>query len=164
MGQQYWLFKSEPDVFSIDDLKKAPKQTTYWEGVRNYQARNLLRDDIQKGDLVLYYHSNAKPMGVAGVARVTKSGYPDPEQFDPKSKYHDAKSAKDDPRWFVVDVKFVAKFDEVVPLQTLKETPALDDMMVVRKGARLSVQPVTAPQFKTVLKLGGVAMTRVKGG
>ena len=161
MARKYWLFKSEPDVFSIDDLKKAPRQSTYWEGVRNYQARNLLRDDIQKGDLVLYYHSNAKPMGVAGVARVTKAGYPDPEQFDKKSKYYDEKSAKDDPRWYVVDVKFVTKFDDIVTLATMKETKALEDMMVTRRGARLSVQPVSGAHFKAVLKLAGVPFSQV---
>ena len=154
-AKHYWLFKSEPDVFSIDDLKKAPKQTTYWEGVRNYQARNLLRDEIQKGDEVLYYHSNTDPVGVAGVARVVRSGYPDPEQFDKKSKYYDAKSDKENPRWYVVDVKYVRKFKEVVPLSTLKATRGLSKMMVTQHGARLSVQPVTKKEFEIVLRLAG---------
>ncbi len=153
MAKKYWLFKSEPDVFSIDDLRKAPKQTTYWEGVRNYQARNLLRDEIQKGDEVLYYHSNAKPMGVAGIAKVTRAGYPDPEQFDKKSKYYDAKSSKDDPRWYVVDVTFVRKFDEVVELSALKGEKKLAKMMVVQRGARLSVQPVRKAEFDHVVKM-----------
>ena len=157
----HWLFKSEPSVFSIHDLAKAPKKTTYWEGVRNYQARNLLRDKVKRGDTVLYYHSNAKPMGVAGVAKVTKGGYPDPEQFDKRSKYYDAKSTQDNPRWYCVDVKHVLTFDEVVLLATLKATPSLDQMMVVQRGARLSVQPVTAREFKQVLKLAGVAPSRV---
>ena len=152
-AKHYWLFKSEPDVFSIDDLKKAPRQTTYWEGVRNYQARNLLRDEIKKGDEVLYYHSNADPVGVAGLARVVKSGYPDPEQFDKRSKYYDAKSDPEDPRWYCVDVKFVRRFDEVVPLATLKKTRGLSKMMVTQRGARLSVQPVTKREFDIVLRL-----------
>ncbi len=152
-AKQYWLFKSEPDVFSIDDLKKAPKKTTYWEGVRNYQARNLLRDDIKKGDAVLYYHSRVQPIGVAGIARVSKSGYPDPEQFDPTSKYQDAKSNPDDPRWYCVDLTWEKTFAEVVPLADLKEAPALKDMMVVQRGARLSVQPVTKKEFDAVLKM-----------
>ncbi len=152
-AKKYWLFKSEPDVFSIDDLQKAPKKTTYWEGVRNYQARNLLRDDIKKGDEVLYYHSNAKPMGVAGVARVSKSGYPDPEQFDKKSKYYDAKSDPNDPRWYCVDVTFVRKFKDVVPLADLKAEKALSKMMVTQRGARLSVQPVTKKEFETVVRM-----------
>ncbi len=150
---QYWLFKSEPDVFSIDDLKAAPKKTTHWDGVRNYQARNLLRDDIKKGDKVLYYHSRVQPIGVAGVARVSRGGYPDPVQFDPKHKYHDAKSDPEDPRWFCVDVTWVETFDEVIPLADLKAEKALKDMMVVQRGARLSIQPVTKREFETVLKM-----------
>ena len=154
----HWLFKSEPTVFSIQDLKSSPGQTTYWEGVRNYQARNLLRDEVKKGDLVLYYHSNAKPMGVAGIAQVTKSGYPDPEQFDARSKYFDARASKESPRWFVVDVKFVAQFEELVTLQTMKAAPGLADMMVTRRGARLSVQPVSPKHFKEVVKMGGLRL------
>ena len=153
-AKKYWLFKSEPDVFSIDDLKKAPKKATYWEGVRNYQARNLLRDEIKKGDEVLYYHSNAKPMGVAGIARVSRSGYPDPEQFDKKSKYHDPKSDPDDPRWYCVDVQLEEEFATPVSLPEMKETPGLEEMMVTRKGARLSVQPVSAAEWKIVRRLG----------
>jgi predicted RNA-binding protein with PUA-like domain len=149
--KRYWLFKSEPDVYSIDDLKRDRK--TYWEGVRNYQARNLLRDDVQVGDEVLYYHSNARPMGVAGIAKVVKAGYPDPEQFDPDSKYHDAKSDPGDPRWYVVDIQFVRKFPEVVPLADLKAEAKLADMMVTQRGSRLSVQPVTKAEFDHVLKL-----------
>jgi predicted RNA-binding protein with PUA-like domain len=152
-AKKYWLFKSEPDVFSIDDLAKAPKKTTYWEGVRNYQARNLLRDDIRKGDEVLYYHSRVAPMGVAGLARVSRSGYPDPEQFDAQSKYHDPKSDPDDPRWYCVDLTFVEKFDEVVPLSALKAERALSKMMVVQRGARLSIQPVTKREFETVRRM-----------
>ena len=149
----YWLFKSEPDVFSIQDLASAPKKTTYWDGVRNYQARNLLRDDMHKDDEVLYYHSRVQPIGVAGVAWISRGGYPDPEQFNPKSKYFDAKSNPEDPRWFCVDITHVRTFDEVIPLAMLKEQKALSKMMVTQRGARLSVQPVTAAEFNAVLKM-----------
>jgi predicted RNA-binding protein with PUA-like domain len=154
---KHWLFKSEPDVFSIDDLKKAPKKTTHWEGVRNYQARNLLRDDIKEGDWVLYYHSRVQPIGVAGVARVSKSGYPDPEQFDAKAKYYDAKSDPENPRWYCVNVTWKQTFDAVVPLTDLKAAKALKDMAVVQRGARLSVQPVTKKEFEAVLKMAGAS-------
>jgi predicted RNA-binding protein with PUA-like domain len=153
-AKRYWLFKSEPDVFSIQDLERAPGQTTYWEGVRNYQARNLLRDDMKKGDGVLYYHSRVQPIGVAGLAVITKGGYPDPDQFDAQAKYHDPKSDPDDPRWYCVDIKHVETFDGVVTLQQLKDAPKLADMMVVQKGARLSVQPVTKAEYETVVKMG----------
>jgi predicted RNA-binding protein with PUA-like domain len=153
-AKRYWLFKSEPDVFSIDDLASAPGRTTYWEGVRNYQARNLLRDDMQKGDGVLYYHSRVQPIGVAGVAIISKGGYPDPDQFDSTAKYFDAKSDLENPRWYCVDVKHVETFDGVVTLQALKEAPKLKDMMVVQRGARLSVQPVTKAEYDAVVKMG----------
>ena len=153
-AKRYWLFKSEPDVFSIQDLAKAPGKTTYWEGVRNYQARNLLRDDIRKGDGVLYYHSRVQPIGVAGLAVVSKGGYPDPDQFDSKAKYHDAKSDPEDPRWYCVDVKHAETFNSVVTLKALKAEPKLKDMMVVQRGARLSIQPVTKAEFDTVCRLG----------
>ena len=151
--KQYWLFKSEEDVFSIDDLAAAEGKTTFWDGVRNYQARNLMRDDIEKGDLVLYYHSNSKPTGVAGIARVSKNAYPDPTQFDPKSKYHDAKSPADNPRWLGVEVKFVKKLKRVIDLAELKANPALAKMMVTQRGARLSIQPVTKTEYETVLAM-----------
>ena len=150
----YWLFKSEPNVFSLDDLKKSPKQTTCWEGVRNYQARNLLRDDIHVGDFVLFYHSRVKPMAVAGVAKVVRAGYPDPYQFDRKSPYHDAKSPEDNPRWMAVDIRFEEAFPTPVTLDAMKATPALKDMMVVQRGARLSIQPVTKREFDCIRKMG----------
>ncbi|UJR86075.1 EVE domain-containing protein [Sandaracinus amylolyticus] len=153
-----WLMKSEPDVFSIQDL--ARDRTTTWEGVRNYQARNSMRDDMKIGDLVLYYHSNASPSGVAGVARVVKEAYPDPTQFDPKNEYYDEGSPKDDPRWLMVDVEFVEAFDEVVSLERLKGDKALDGMLVIRKGQRLSVQPVEKKHFARVLKMAG-AKTKI---
>ena len=152
MAKRYWLMKSEPDTYSIDDL--ARDGSTCWEGVRNYRARNLMRDEMKVGDLVLFYHSNADPKGVAGVAKVKKAGYPDKYQFDRRSKYHDPKSSPDDPRWFLVDVEFVEKFPHVVELSMLKETPGLDGMMVIQRGARLSVQPVDKPHFDIVRRLG----------
>ena len=150
--------KSEPDVFSIDDLEATDQEP--WDGVRNYQARNFMRE-MQKGDLVLFYHSNAKPPGVAGVAKVATSSYPDPTQFDPKNKYFDPKSKPEDPRWSLVDVTFVERFARFVPLDELKDEPALTGMHVVQKGSRLSVQPVEKADFKRVLAMGK-AKTRVR--
>ncbi|MFW5876801.1 MAG: EVE domain-containing protein [Myxococcota bacterium] len=155
---RYWLLKSEPNVYSIDDLQRDGRAE--WEGVRNYQARNFLRDEMHEGDLVLFYHSNAKPPGVAGVARVCREGYPDATQFDPRSGYHDPKSKREAPRWYRVDVEFVEKFDAMVPLDALKRDPALEGMKVIQKGQRLSVQPVDAKHFRRVLKMAG-ATTRI---
>ncbi len=152
MARRYWLMKSEPGTYSIQDLEK--DGSTCWEGVRNYQARNLLRDEIRKGDLVLFYHSNAKPPGVAGIARVSREGYPDPYQFDRRSKYYDAASDKANPRWFLVDVEFVETFADVVSLEDIKEDAALDGMLVRKRGMRLSVQPVDKAHFDRVRKLG----------
>lgn len=151
---QYWLMKSEPDVFSIDDLRARPKQTEPWDGVRNYQARNFMRE-MKKGDLVLFYHSNAKPSGIAGVAEIAGEARPDPTQFDPASKYFDAKSSPDHPRWDLVEVKFVRAFPRVIALQELKEHPALADMGVVQKGSRLSVMPVDAAHWQVVMEMAG---------
>lgn len=154
MAARYWLFKSEPDVFSIDDLARAPKQTTFWNGVRNFQARNLLRDEITAGDGVIFYHSSADPPGAAGLAEVSRAGYPDATQFDPRSEYHDPDSKPDDPRWFMVDIKFKEKFARFVPLEELRAVPALKDMVLLRRGSRLSVQPVTAAEWKAIVALG----------
>jgi len=156
-GTKLWLMKSEPDVYSIDDLER--DGTEPWEGVRNYQARNFMRE-MAVGDLALFYHSNAKPPGVAGVCRISREAYPDATQFDEKSKYFDAKSQIEDPRWSMVDVAFVEKFDEEVSLQALKDDPALEGMLVTQKGSRLSVQPVAKKHFKRVLKMAG-AKTKV---
>jgi len=149
-GIKLWLMKSEPDVYSIDDLER--DRTEPWEGVRNYQARNFMRE-MAVGDLALFYHSNAKPPGVAGICRISREAYPDPTQFDDKSEYYDPKSKKENPRWSLVEVSFVEKFDEEVALQTLKEDPALEGMRVTHKGSRLSVQPVDKKHFKRVLRL-----------
>ncbi|HVT06585.1 MAG TPA: EVE domain-containing protein [Polyangia bacterium] len=151
---RHWLMKSEPDVFSIDDLAKAKKQTTGWDGVRNFQARNLLRDEIAVGDGVLYYHSSVDPPAVVGLARVVKAGYPDPTQFDPKSDYYDAGSKPDAPRWFSVDIAFDRKLARPVTLPELRAEPALADMVLLRRGSRLSVQPVTAAEWKRIVALG----------
>jgi predicted RNA-binding protein with PUA-like domain len=145
----HWLMKSEPEVYSIDDLER--EGSTYWEGVRNYSARNNMRR-MAVGDLVLFYHSNAKPPGVVGIARVAREAYPDPHQFKPSSKYYDAKSTKENPRWSMVDVEFVEKLPKLVPLETLKTAKGLEDM-VVTKRSRLSVQPVTAQEFAIVKRL-----------
>ncbi|MDX2008566.1 MAG: EVE domain-containing protein [Myxococcaceae bacterium] len=147
----YWLMKSEPDVFSIDDLER--DGTTGWEGVRNYQARNFMRDEMAAGDLVLYYHSNAEPSGVAGVAKVAGPAIADPTQFDKKSEYYDAASKKADPTWQMVTVAFVEKFPRVLSLAELKAEPSLAGMGVLQKGQRLSVMPVTKAHFAAVLKL-----------
>ena len=146
--------KSERDVFSIDDLARAKNQTTGWDGVRNYQARNLLRDEIAVGDGVLFYHSSVDPPAVAGLARVVRAGYPDPTQFDPKSEYHDQGSPRDAPRWFSVDIAFDRKLARPVTLPELRAEPALQDMVLLRRGSRLSVQPVTAAEWKRILAMG----------
>jgi predicted RNA-binding protein with PUA-like domain len=152
MAKRYWLMKSEPDVYSIDDLEK--DGSTCWEGVRNYKARNNMQE-MKVGDEVLYYHSNAKPPGVAGLARVKKEAYPDHFQFDEKSKYFDAKSDPDDPRWYMVDIEFVAKADELVGLPEIKSDSKLADMELIRYG-RLSVQSVKKAEFEHVKKMAGL--------
>ncbi|MGB0330939.1 MAG: EVE domain-containing protein [Planctomycetota bacterium] len=152
----YWLMKSEPDVYSYAHLEAAPQQTTLWDGVRNYQARNMMRDEMKVGDLILYYHSNTKPPGVAGVARVVKEGYPDPTQFDPKDSHFDPKSQEDNPRWFVVDIQAMAALKSYVSLDDIKANGKLADMAVVQRGQRLSVQPVAAAHFREVLRMGGL--------
>lgn len=152
MAKRYWLMKSEPDVYSIDDLRR--DGSTSWEGVRNYKARNNMRD-MKVGDEVLFYHSNANPPGIAGIARVCKEAYPDPHQFDRKSKYFDAKSDPDDPRWSLVDIEFVAKASNLVSLSDVKADPALGEMELVRYG-RLSVQSVQAEEFRRVKTLAGI--------
>lgn len=152
--KSYWLMKSEPDVYSIDTLQK--DKTTWWEGVRNYQARNFMMNEMKVGDEVLFYHSNAEPPGVAGLATVTKAAQPDPSQFDKKSEYYEKAATPEKPRWFCVQVGFKAKFKELVALDTLRADGALKEMLVLKKGQRLSVQPVTKAHFDRVKKLGGL--------
>jgi predicted RNA-binding protein with PUA-like domain len=151
---RYWLMKSEPSVFSIDDLASAKDQTTRWDGVRNYQARNLLRHDIAIGDGVIFYHSSADPPAAAGTAKIVRAGYPDPTQFDPRDGHFDRDSQRDDPRWFSVDIKFESKFARPVTLAELRAAPALKDMVLLRRGSRLSVQPVTPGEWKQIVKMG----------
>jgi predicted RNA-binding protein with PUA-like domain len=148
---RYWLMKSEPSVFSIEDLEN--DRTTCWDGVRNYQARNFMRDDMHPGDGVLFYHSNASPPGVVGVAKIVRAGYPDHTARDPDSKYFDPKASEQDPRWFMVDIAFEERFPALVPLGTLRETPGLEEMLVTTRS-RLSVQPVTEEEFEIVRRLG----------
>lgn len=152
-AKKYWLMKSEPNAYSIDDLAKEKGKTTHWDGVRNYQARNMMRDDMKRGDMVLFYHSNANPPAVAGVAKVVKEGYPDFTALDPKSKYYDEKSSAENPRWFMVDIKLEKKFKSVLPLDDLRQVKALKDMVLLSKGSRLSVQPVKKSEFEAILKL-----------
>jgi predicted RNA-binding protein with PUA-like domain len=149
----YWLMKSEPDVFGIDHLRRKPKQTEHWDGVRNYQARNMLRDQMQVGDRVFFYHSNCDQPGIVGIAKVVRAGYPDHTAFDPESKYYDPKSDPDQPRWYMVDVKFERKLKRTVTLDELKQHTALADMALVRRGNRLSIMPVTEQQWQYILGL-----------
>lgn len=153
MAKKYWLMKTEPSTYSIEDLAKEKNKTTHWDGVRNYQARNFMRDDMKKGDEVLLYHSNAKPPGVVGTCSVVKESYPDFTAFDPKDKHYDPKSKQSEPRWYMVDIKLAKKFKELIGLDYLKTVKALDGMALLAKGSRLSVQPVTKKQFDTILKI-----------
>lgn len=152
MAMRYWLMKSEPSVFSIDDLQNAPHHTTCWDGVRNYQARNYLRE-MAVGDLVLFYHSNANPPAVVGIAEVVKTAYPDPTQFDKKSKYYDPASSPANPRWEMVDIKFVRKLSRPLSLQELQKEKTLKNMLLLQKGSRLSVQPVRQEEWDYLLSL-----------
>ena len=149
----YWLFKSEPDVFSFADLKARPKQTEPWSGVRSYQARNYMRDKMKVGDLAFFYHSSCPEPGIAGVMRVTSKPYPDPTQFHPSNDYFDPKATLEKPVWFLVDVSWEKDFKHFVSLERLRQTPALAEMVTLRKGNRLSITPVKPAEFKTVLKL-----------
>ncbi len=150
---QYWLIKTEPTSFSIQDLAKAPKQTTFWEGVRNYQARNFLRA-MKVGDLAIFYHSNAEPPAAVGVAKVVREAYPDPTAWDKKSKYFDANASPDNPIWSMVDVHLVEIFKRPISIDELRGVPALAGMEILKRGSRLSVTPVTATEFRTIEKLG----------
>lgn len=152
MAKRFWLMKCEPETYSIDDLARDGRTT--WEGVRNYQARNLLRDELQVGDGVLYYASSSEPSGVTGLAEVARSGYPDAFAWKKGHPYFDAASTESSPVWFMVDVRFVERFPAIIPLAALKATKGLERMVVTQKGSRLSVQPVTGTEFKIVARLG----------
>ena len=148
---KHWLIKSEPETFSIDDLAKVKREP--WSGVRNYQARNFMWKEMRIGDPALFYHSNAKPPGIVGLARVVGEPYPDPTQWDPGSEYFDPKSTEDNPRWWLVDFAFEKKFAELIPLEKLRGIESLAEMVILQKGTRLSITPVAAKHFNAVMKL-----------
>jgi len=150
---QHWLMKSEPDVFSIDDLKAMPGRTDKWEGVRNYQVRNMMRDEMAVGDLAFFYHSNCKEPGIAGIIRIVRRGYPDFTAFDPQARYFDPKSDPSNPRWYMVDVRFVRKLKRVIPLSELKTHHALSELPLLRRGNRLSIIPVSNEHWDYILAL-----------
>jgi predicted RNA-binding protein with PUA-like domain len=155
--RKFWLFKSEPDAFSIDDLARAREQTTCWDGVRNYQARNFLRDSIRPGDGVLFYHSSADPMAIVGSAWVVKGGYPDHTAFDPDDPHYDPDSDRASPTWFMVDIRLTQIFPEPLTRDRLAKAAALRKMMLLQRGSRLSIQPVTSAEWLAVHKLAGVS-------
>lgn len=150
----YWLMKSEPDAFSFEDLKSRPNQTEPWDGVRNYQARNFMRDEMKVGDQVLFYHSNTKPPGVVGIAQVASEPYPDPTAFDKKSNYYDPKSDPEKPRWMLVDVAFKADLKRQLSLEEMKSMPELAEMRILQRGNRLSITPVSKQEFQAIKKAG----------
>ena len=152
MSPRYWLFKSEPGAYSYDDLVK--DEVAEWDGVRNFQARNMLRDDIKEGDGVLFYHSSSKPLAVVGTARVVRGGYPDFTAWDPNSDHPDPKSTSDNPTWYMVDIRAEKRFAKAVTMEMMKTVPKLSDMTLLRRGMRLSIQPVTSGEWETVVALG----------
>ena len=149
---KYWLFKTEPDAFCIDDLANMPNQTEHWEGIRNYQARNFLRDGVKRGDFVFIYHSSCKDAGIVGLAEVVKEGYVDHTQFDPESKYYDPKSLEEMPRWIMVDIQFKQKFAQTLSLKEIKRVAEIDDIGLIKKGHRLSIMPVKENEFEWLLR------------
>jgi predicted RNA-binding protein with PUA-like domain len=153
MGKKYWLVKSEPKEFSLEDLKKINNQTTYWDGVRNYQARNYIRDEMKKGDGVLFYYSSSEPMGIFGVCEVSKDGYPDHTQFYPESPHYFPSADIKNPVWFMVDIKLLEIFHEPITLQQIKKNPKLKNMKLLQKGNRLSVMPVAKEEWDEVIKM-----------
>lgn len=154
-SRQYWLFKSEPTCFSIQDLAAAKDQTTYWDGVRNYQARNMLRDQIRIGDRVLYYHSNTDPLSIVGTAEVVRPGYADHTALDKKADHYDPKSSTENPIWYMVDIRLIQIFPTVVTREMLQQEPDATEMVVLQKGSRLSIQPVTSSEWRAVHRLAG---------
>jgi len=153
---KHWLMKSEPSVFGIDDLAKAPRRTSGWDGVRNYQVRNMLRDEFAVGDLAFFYHSSCPQPGVAGIIRIASEPYPDPTQFNPADEYFDPKASPEKPIWQLVDVAWAADLAQPVPLETIRSTPELAEMLILRKGNRLSITPVTPAEFLRICQLGGL--------
>ena len=150
---KYWLMKSEPDVFGIDDLKRAPGMTEAWDGVRNYQARNMMRDDMKTGDLAFLYHSNCKEPGIAGIMEIVRDGYPDMTAFDPDAKYFDPESDQANPRWYCVDIRYIRKLKRIITLSELKKHSEVDGLSLVRRGNRLSIMPVNRQQWEYILTL-----------
>lgn len=148
----YWLLKSEPSTYSIDDLSNKPRKTDHWDGIRNYTVRNTIRDDIKKGDLAFFYHSSCKVPGIIGVVKIVKSSYPDDTAWDPKSNYYDPKSSPDNPRWLMFDVKLEKKFNNIIPLTNLRQEPVLEDMPLLKKGNRLSITPVTKNHWDYIIE------------
>jgi predicted RNA-binding protein with PUA-like domain len=159
---KYWLMKTEPSSFSIDDLQKSPRQSTGWDGVRNYQVRNMLRDDMKRGDQAFIYHSSCDEPGIAGIAEITREAYPDPSQFDRKHDHYDPKSTVDAPRWLMVDVKFIRRLPRVISLDEMRtlENKALAGMLILRAGNRLSITPVDAEHWKAILDIERKASSR----
>ena len=154
--RRYWLLKTEPSTFSFDDLWNAPKRTTFWDGVRNFQARNTMRDLMKPGDLAFIYHSSTDPTGIAGIAEIVKGGYPDPTAFDPKDSHYDPKSKPEAPSWYGVDVKAVKRLPEILTLERLRKNKGLEKMVLLQKGSRLSVQPVSAEEWGVISRLAGI--------
>ena len=151
--RRYWLFKSEPTSFSFNDLLKAPSRTTSWDGVRNYQARNTLRDDVKPGDMVFVYHSSSDPTGIAGIAEVVRGGYPDPTAFDPKDHHYDPKGKADAPSWYMVDIRAVKALPRLITLDELRKVKGLEKMVLLQRGSRLSVQPVRPEEWDIINEL-----------
>jgi predicted RNA-binding protein with PUA-like domain len=151
--RQYWLLKTEPTTFSFDDLWNAPKRTTFWDGVRNFQARNTLRDRMKVGDGVFIYHSSTDPTGIVGIAEVVKEGYPDPTAFDPKDSHYDPRSKRESPTWYVVDVKAIERLAPIITLDELRGVKGLEKMVLLQRGSRLSVQPVSAEEWRMIRSL-----------
>ena len=154
MSNKYWLFKSAPSEFSWEELKNSKNQTTFWDGVHNYQARNFLRDEIKKGDGVLFYQSSTDPLAVVGYCEVVKEGYPDHTQFDKKNDHFDPKAKKESPTWYMVDIKLKKEFEKPVTLESIKVNPKLKNMKLIQRGQRLSIQPVTKSEWDEICKMG----------
>lgn len=152
---KYWLMKSEADCYPIEYLEKEKNKTTYWDGVRNYQARNFMRDEMKIGDKVIFYHSNGNPSGAAGICEVVKEAYPDFTAFDPENPHYDPKSKKDNPAWMMVDIKLVKKFKNFVSIDSMRQNKKLQKMQLLKRGNRLSVMPITKEEFDEIVKMGG---------
>lgn len=155
MSTKYWLLKSEPSTFSIEDLINSKEQTTFWNGVRNYQARNYIRDEIKSGDKAIFYHSNINPPSAVGICEIIKNGYPDFTAFDKKSEYYDPKSSRENPIWYMMDVKFIKRFKNPTTINDIKTNPKLKNMILLKKGNRLSVFPISKNEFEEIVRMGG---------